>query len=270
MVRTGGLIGRERETRELRAAASAARRGRGGLVLVAGEAGIGKTALVDHALGARLPMVLRGAARASGVAPFEPLVSGDPVPSSLARDRPRRPSQPRRRAARRARRSARCSAAVRGAAPTATGAAEDWPDDDGDPGAIRDGICRLIVAIVRLEPLAIVIDDLQRADHATIDVLPTLARAAATEPLLVIGIYRTDELPRSSPVRRLRVELRRDGSLHEVVLGPLDRSATVLSRPGPWAPHRTASSRIGCSTSARACPCSSRSWRPRSWRMKRS
>ena len=48
-----------------------------------------------------------------------------------------------------------------------------------------------------------------------------------TGPLLLIGIYRTDELPRSSPVRRLRVELRRDGLLHEIVLGPLDAASTA-------------------------------------------
>ena len=75
MVRTSGLIDREHETSELRAVASAARRRRGGLLLVAGEAGIGKTALVEHAIGRRIPIVLRGAARASLAAPFEPLAA---------------------------------------------------------------------------------------------------------------------------------------------------------------------------------------------------
>ncbi len=101
------------------------------------------------------------------------------------------------------------------------------PATDGDPNATRDAVCRLVVELARIEPLAVVLDDLQRADHATIDALPSLARSAAREPLLVVGIYRTDEMPRSSPVRRLRVELRRDGRLHEIALGPLDAASTA-------------------------------------------
>lgn len=226
-MRTVGLIGREHEVRELRAAASGAGRRRGGLVLVAGDAGVGKTALVEHAIDGRLPIVLRGAARASGSAPFDPLVAA-------IRSHPRWPgiaadvfpasgvTGPTRDAVRSLFGELAPSGGRR-----ATGAVVAAPAADGDPDATRDAVCRLLVDLARIEPLAIVLDDLQRADHATIDALPGLARSAAREPLLVIGIYRTDEMPRSSPVRRLRVELRRDGRLHEIVLGPLDAEATA-------------------------------------------
>jgi DNA-binding CsgD family transcriptional regulator/tetratricopeptide (TPR) repeat protein len=226
-MRTVGLIGREHKVRELRAAASAAGRRRGGLVLVAGEAGVGKTTLVEHAIDGRLPIVLRGAARASGTAPFDPLVMAirshsrwpaiaiDMLPASGVTGQDW---------------DVICSLfgeLAPSGGPGATGVAVAGPTADGDPGATRDAVCRLVVELARIEPLAIVLDDLQRADHATIDALPILARMAERERLLVVGIYRTDELPRSSPVRRLRVELRRDGRLHEMVLGQLDAESTA-------------------------------------------
>ena len=226
-MRIVGLIGREHEVGELRGAASAAVRRRGGLVLVAGDAGIGKTALVERAIDGRLPLVLRGAARASGTAPFGPLIAairshpGWPaiaavmVPASGVLDPVRDVI------------SSLFGELAPSGGPRATGEAVAGPAADGDPDATRDALCRLVVELARIEPLAMVLDDLQRADHATLDALPGIARSAAREPLLLIGMYRTDELPRASPVRRLRVDLRRDGLLHEIVLGPLDAESTA-------------------------------------------
>ncbi len=225
-MRTVGLIGREHEVRELRAAASAAKRRRGSLILVAGDAGIGKTALIERTLEGRLPAMLRGAARTPGAAPFGPLVEAirsHPRWPSIAADVPGVAGVPG--PARDALRSLFGEHASTGGPPATTAAvARPTP---GDAHATRDAVCRLIVELARIEPLAVVLDDLQRADHATIDALPVLARLAAREPLLVVGTYRTDELPRSSPVRRLRVALRRDGQLHEIVLGSLDAGSTA-------------------------------------------
>jgi DNA-binding CsgD family transcriptional regulator len=244
-MRTVGLVGRAQEIRQLRHAASAAGRRRGDLVLVAGDAGIGKTALAERALEGRLPTVLRGAARASGAGPFDPLVAAirshprwptivvDVLASSGVGGPDRDPI------------GSLFGELAASGGPHATGAAVAGQAVGGDPGATRDALSRLIVELARIEPIAIVIDDLQRADNATIDALPGLARLAAREPLLVIGIYRTDEMPRWSPVRRLRVELRRDGRLHEIVLGPLDLESTAAlaarslhARPDDLLAHR--------------------------------
>ena len=81
---THGLIGRERELTELRDMAAAARRRRGRLVLIAGEAGIGKSALVEQALDRPGRLFLRGAALPSGTAPLGPIGTGDPLASELA------------------------------------------------------------------------------------------------------------------------------------------------------------------------------------------
>ena len=177
----------------------------------------------------RRSVVLRGAARASGAAPFDPLVAA-------IRSHPRWPAiaadvlsciRSDRRGATHAR-SARCSASsARREAPR-----RGWRGGHGPAGERRPGhdLGRDLPADRRARPDRTAGDRPRRpaaADHATIDVLPGRSRGPPREPLLIVGIYRTDEMPRASPVRRLRVELRRDGRLHEIVLGPLDAASTA-------------------------------------------
>src|SRR5215475_13123290 len=66
------LIGRERESAWLREALDAARAGRGSLVLIAGEAGVGKTRLVEEV--ADVPL-LRGAGTPAATPPYGPVVA---------------------------------------------------------------------------------------------------------------------------------------------------------------------------------------------------
>jgi hypothetical protein len=73
----------------------------------------------------------------------------------------------------------------------------------------------------------VLLDDLQWADEATLDVLPALARALEGEPVLLVGAYRSDDIARGHPIRRLRSELRRDGRLRGISLEPLDAAATA-------------------------------------------
>ena len=78
----------------------------------------------------------------------------------------------------------------------------------------------------RREPTVVVLDDLQDADHATLDLLAYLAGTLGDVPLLVLGAYRSDELRRDHPLRRLRAELRRAGHLHELTVEPLGAAGT--------------------------------------------
>jgi hypothetical protein len=57
-------------------------------------------------------------------------------------------------------------------------------------------------------PLALFLDDLQWADQATLGLLPALADAAGDIPVMLIGCYRSDELPRDHRLRAVRAQLR--------------------------------------------------------------
>jgi len=66
------------------------------------------------------------------------------------------------------------------------------------------------------------------ADDATLELLPTLAVTLEQEPILVICVYRSDELPRGHRIRRLRAELRRARRLRELVLESFDAEQTAV------------------------------------------
>jgi DNA-binding CsgD family transcriptional regulator len=77
-------------------------------------------------------------------------------------------------------------------------------------------------------PTFLAFEDLHWADEMTLEVLGELARGAADRPLLVIGTYRPDELPRGSIHREWRARLVTQRLADEMRLGRLDRDETAL------------------------------------------
>jgi AAA ATPase domain len=75
VARSAELVGRRRELAQLREALDAAAGGAGGLVLVAGEAGVGKTRLAVEALSAGGVRVLFGEALPAATTPCGPVVA---------------------------------------------------------------------------------------------------------------------------------------------------------------------------------------------------
>src|SRR5437870_2807832 len=69
------LIGRERELADVEAALAAAQAGGGGVLLVAGEAGVGKTRLATHALAVSGLRILAGEAVEGAMSPYGPVVA---------------------------------------------------------------------------------------------------------------------------------------------------------------------------------------------------
>src|SRR3954470_10479323 len=69
------LIGRERERAALTDAIGTAAAGAGGVILVSGEAGVGKTRVIRAVLEASGLRVLAGSASPGGTSPYAPIVA---------------------------------------------------------------------------------------------------------------------------------------------------------------------------------------------------
>ena len=190
------VVGRDAECDVLRRSLDPPRGGPGTVVLVTGEAGAGKSALVEHVLAASATPVLRG--RAAEWAPraydvlaraLRPVIrsTGEPDAGLLAQIIPE------------------------------LGA----PPPEPDPAALAAAVCSVVARAAGDRRAALFLDDLQWADEATLGLLPALAEAGSGLPVTVIGCYRSDELPRGHRLRSARALLRRHRQLTEIGLGPL-------------------------------------------------
>ncbi len=76
-------------------------------------------------------------------------------------------------------------------------------------------------------PTVLVLEDVHWADEATLDVLILLVRRLATIPALVVASYRDDGLDRKHPLRRVLGEFTTSQSVRRVKLGPLSPEAVA-------------------------------------------
>ena len=197
------LVGRRRELSWLRTRLDLATRGYGHLVLVEGDAGIGKTRLVEEFLvGARSAgvAVVRGRSYEHLDLSYLPLREALFAP--LARELASRPGRER-------------DVAVL----ERVGALGDLDLDDLPEGEAGDrehtrqmlAVTRLVIEAARARPTAVFIDDLDWADRATLDLVRHLLFRMADEPvaLLLIGTTRSDPGARAAgSLSRLRSDPR--------------------------------------------------------------
>ena len=177
----GALVGRDSEMTRLAGLIREVARGRGSSVLIEGEPGIGKSALVRAAV-AGAPeagcQVFWGAGDELGQAlPLLPFLDGLRV---------REPSaNPRRNAIVRL---------LRGEV-----AADRGTDV---PAALAEQLLALVAEQCAVRPTILVVDDLQWADQASVTLWGRLARSARQVPLLLIGMMRP--VPRREDLLALR------------------------------------------------------------------
>jgi DNA-binding CsgD family transcriptional regulator len=165
---------RESELDLIVRALARARAGQGGVVLLSGPAGIGKTTVLAAARG--LEDVRRLTARggelerdlALGVARqlFEPLLFGTEVARAHAFD---------------------------GTGPAAAALEGRADASEGNRGAILLGLHRLVVNLAAAEPVVLEVDDVQWADAASLDFLVFLARRVRERPVLLLLANRIGE-----------------------------------------------------------------------------
>lgn len=191
------LVGRDRELALLRERLSEAREGRGSLVLIDGEAGIGKTALAAA--------LCREAADTSAH-----------VLAGYCYDRTETPPYgPWVEIARRVRTLP--NAADAPPVPRLAGAASqaDLFAQERD----------FLVALTAERALVLVLEDLHWADSASLDLLRFLARGIDELPLLLLATYRGEDVDRRHPLAALVPLLVREAPTVRLDLHPLDADA---------------------------------------------
>jgi DNA-binding CsgD family transcriptional regulator/tetratricopeptide (TPR) repeat protein len=230
------LVGRTEELAQLGAALERARAGSPAAVLVAGEAGVGKTRLASEfatvaaAAGARVlgggcvalvegelayaPLVeaLRGLMQRLEPTAVTRLLAGDR--GELARLLPelREPDHP----------------------PAEQGLG-------GEAGRLQlfGVLQRLLARLAGDAPVVLVIEDLHWADRSSLAFLSYLLRNLREERLLLVGTWRSDELPRAHAVRRWLAEQQRSSRVEALELARLSRAelaeqlAGILGTPPP-------------------------------------
>ncbi|MEM7125610.1 MAG: AAA family ATPase [Chloroflexota bacterium] len=82
------------------------------------------------------------------------------------------------------------------------------------------------------QPMLLLIDDLQWCDQETLEWLRFLMRFEMAESLLIVGTVRIEEINASHPLRVLNTDLQRDEQLTQIALKPLspEESTTLASQ----------------------------------------
>ncbi|MEH1168328.1 AAA family ATPase [Micromonospora sp. CPCC 205539] len=215
------LVGRQREISALRDALARARAGEPSTVLVGGEAGVGKTRLLEEFTGWATDTgarVLVGQCLELGEAglPFAPFAAA--LRAVLRADGAEVFAGYEAEFARLLPELGRVPAAL--AAPAAA------PLADAPRGYLFDLVAELFQRLADVQPLVLLIEDLHWADRSTRDLIGFLVRAARPGRLLLVTTYRTDELQRGHPLRPFLAELDRARGVERVELGRLDREGT--------------------------------------------
>jgi tetratricopeptide (TPR) repeat protein len=199
----GGLIGREAEVALLAGLVRQVTAGRGNTLLVEGEPGIGKSALVHQALAGASCQVLRATCdELSQALPFLPLLDALGVHDPAA--------DPRR---------ATIARMLRGETPAEPG--PDWL------AALGEQLLALIIDQLSgpdgaARPAILLIDDVQWADPPTVRLLGRLARLTHQLPLLLIASMRP--VPQRDDLFMLR---RAQNDAIRLELGPLSGQAVA-------------------------------------------
>lgn len=214
----GGPVGRSSELAILEGRLQALLYGQGSLVLLSGEAGIGKSTLLRmfsaRAAGSGVACCLVSTPDAFEAAPLTPL-------KRLVEDL--------------AARQALDSSQV----PYPLGMGRQV----NRPFRLFRSVVATVHGVATLLPLIVMFDDLHRADRDTLQALELLTRDLETTPLMVIGTYRSDHLGRRNPLYGYLPLLQRNRPVELIHLAGFDVGdigRLIESRAGSSTPELAA------------------------------
>ena len=220
----GVFVGREQELARLRKAFDSAVAGHGGLVMLVGEPGIGKTRTTQELetyARMRGAQVLWGRTHeAAGAPPYWPwlqageqyaLAHVDDLTETVGAKMP--PGA--------ANELTRIFPWLRGQ----PNIGEPEPQSDPEVAQFRlfDAYASYIRAIAMNAPLVIALDDLHWADKPTLMMLQHIARELSRMPVLIIGNYRDTDINRQSSLSETLATLNRETGFERILLRGLTR-----------------------------------------------
>lgn len=93
--------------------------------------------------------------------------------------------------------------------------------DEAERYRVHSGFARFLRTLSGQTPVVVAIDDLQWGDEATLELLPFIAKKLREQPLLLVATLRTSDGPTSAPLERALAQLERDRSAESIVVAPL-------------------------------------------------
>ncbi len=221
------LIGREPELVRLRQAMEEARKGRGQTIAILGEAGIGKSRVIQEITTSavqRGSRVLLGRCyETEQILPFGPWVdairTGQVIPDIKALD---------------------------GLPPVWRAELARLFPELGEPALVTgaedyrrlfEAVAQVVEHLAARRPLLLILEDLHWADEMSLRLFSFLARRAHDWPVATVATAREEELAGSPLLRQVIEELQREPHFKRLALSPLSKSDTIglvraLARPG--------------------------------------
>ena len=204
-----------------------ARRGQAPTVFVGGEAGIGKSRLLDEfavtAAGAGAGVLVGGCAPlGQSPPPLTPIVEA--LRAHLRSAGPAERS-----------RLAHLAPALTRLLPELVGTQDIWQrfeDLESGQGWVFDLLLGALEALAAERPLVLVLEDLHWADQSTLDLVALRTQTSRVAGCVVVATYRSDELAAGDPLRLLLAELERSGRIERVDLRPFARGELIAQMTG--------------------------------------
>lgn len=215
------FVGRVSELARLTAKLRDTRAGYGGIAMLAGEPGIGKTRLLEElaeTARAEGALVLWGRCYEGEAArPYGPFVEAltelaGTAPAETLRADLGRGAAP----------LARLAPALHERLPDLPEPATLQPDEERV--RLLDAIAQLMIVLSSRTPVVLLLDDLHWADAATITMLRHVARFASRGRILIIGAYRDVEVPPQHPLADALGALPRESTYEYISLAGLQRT----------------------------------------------